>query len=62
MAGTLGVQKARQLAVIDIMNAGETLYAEDETFFRSFAQSADWRAMQKMEEDFGDFYLSFTTT
>lgn len=44
------------------VNAGETLYAEDETFFRSFAQSADWRAMQKMEEDFGDFYSSFTTT
>jgi len=38
--------------------AGETLYAEDEAFFKGFAMSADWRAMQKMEEDFGPFYLA----
>lgn len=38
--------------------AGETLYAEDAMFFKGFSMSADWRAMQKMEEDFGAFYLA----
>lgn len=38
--------------------AGETLYAEDAAFFKGFSMSADWRAMQKMEEDFGAFYLA----
>jgi hypothetical protein len=38
--------------------AGETLYEEDAAFFKSFAQTADWRAMQRLEEDFGEFYLA----
>lgn len=39
-------------------SAGEVLSAEDKRFFQGFAQSPDWRAMQRMEEDFGAFYLA----